>query len=240
MSGPTHERVKGERYWYKPGGYETDHLIDDLSDAALLAHMGVPRTYIDHAVNWKAFPDVVEAWLSNLPYIYRPSDENLKENMCGVGLILAGPGSTRKTTLAAAILLRVIRLKIPNTDPTKQNFTWHGALMGRFIDWQEVSDLFRSANSDEVDELLAKTLRTAMIPSGPVTHRADILVLDDISRERPTEYNAGELQRTLRRRSDNGYPTIITTNHPQDQWVANHGDVLAGFLRRSAIIVECE
>ena len=226
------------KYWYKPGGYETDHLIDDLSDPKLLAHMGVPRTYIDHAVNLTDFPDVVEAWLANLPYIYRPSDENLKENMCGVGLVLAGPGSTRKTTLAAAILLRVIRQKIHNTDPTGKNFTWHGALMGRFVDWQEVSDVFRSANSDEADEVLAKEIRTAMIPSGPVINRADILVLDDISRERPTEYNAGELQRTLRRRSDNGYPTIITTNNPQDQWAANHGDVLAGFLQRSSVVVE--
>lgn len=228
-----------DRYYYKPGGYETDHLIDDLSDADLLAHMGVPRTYIDHAVNWTDLPEEVELWIKNLPYVYRPSNENLKQNMCGVGLVLAGPGSTRKTTLAAAILLRVIRMKIHNTDPTGRNFTWHGACMGLFVDWQEASDLFRSANSDEDDELLAKTLRTAMIPSGPVVNRADFLVLDDISRERPTEYNAGELQRILRRRADNGYPTIITTNHPKDQWPANHGDVLAGFLRRSHIVVEC-
>lgn len=233
-------RIKGERYYYKPGGYETDHLIDDLSDERLLAYMGVPRKYIAHAValTEKDFPKEVRVWLENLPYIFRPSDENLSKDMCGVGLVFAGPGATYKTTVASAVLLRVIRKKIHNTDPTTRNFTWHGAAMGRFVDWQEASDVFRSANDDDGDELIAKEIRTAMIPSGPMINRADFLVLDDISRERPTEYNAGELQRTIRRRSDNGYPTIITTNHSKDQWAANHGEVLAGFLNRSSILVE--
>ena len=232
--------AKRERYYYKPGGYETDHLIDALTDEELLAHMGVPLTYIPHAVAMKSLPKDVERWLASLPFIFRPSYERLKAGMCGTGLVLCGPGSTRKTTTAAAILLWVIRKKVPNTDPTGHNFTWHGAAMGRFVDWQEASDLFRSANDEDDDGSAAKALRWAMYPTGPMSSRGDFLVIDDISRERPTEYNTGELQRIIRRRADEGYPTIITTNHPQQDWAKAHGEVLAGFIERSSIVVEFE
>lgn len=228
-----------KRYWYRPDGYETDHLIDSLTDEQLLLHAGVPMKYVRHAAEMKDdLPEEAEAWLKNMPYIYRPPVERLDKDLCGMGLILCGPGGTRKTTTAAAILLRALRLKTPNTDPTNHNFTWHGAAMGRFVDWQEASELFRSASRSEEDEMAAEEVRKYMKPNGPPIHRADFLVLDDISRERPTEYNAGELQRTIRRRSDNGYPTIITTNHPVEKWVDAHGDVLAGFLLRSAITIE--
>lgn len=234
--------MSSKRYYYKPGGYETDHLIHDLSDEELLAHMGVPMKYIRHAVASKDdLPDEVETWLSSLPNVFRPSFDRLEADLCGVGLIFCGPGSTRKTTTAASTLLRAIRAEIPNTDPTGHNFTWHGAAMGRFVDWQQASELFRTASSgDDEDASLAAEIRTAMRPSGPMLRRADFLVLDDISRERPTEYNAGELQRIIRSRSDNGYPTIITTNHPVKKWPEAHGEVLAGFLGRSAITVEFE
>jgi DNA replication protein DnaC len=77
-----------------------------------------------------------------------------------------------------------------------------------------------------------------MIPSGPTINRGDYLLLDDISRERVTEYNTGELQRIVRRRADNGYPTIVTTNHHPDDWEANHGEALADFFDRSFMHVE--
>lgn len=233
---------KKRRYYYKPGGYETDHLIDDLSDEKLLAFMGVPRKYIGYAAEMTEddFPEKVQAWIDNLPYIFRPPDENLKAGMCGVGLVLSGPGSKRKTTMASAILLRVIRRKIHNTDPSGHNYTWHGACMGRFIDWQKASSLFRSANSNENDAVTAEEIRTAMMPSGPMLNRADFLLLDDISRERPTEFNTNELQRILRERSDEGYPTILTTNHSKDDWATAHGEVLAAYITRSHVLVEFE
>jgi DNA replication protein DnaC len=231
--------TKKKRYWYRPDGYETDHLIDSLSDEELLAHMGVPVKYTRHAIEMQHdLPKEAEAWLRNIEYIYRPNFERLEKDLCGMGLILSGPGSTRKTTTAAAILLRAVRMKTPNTDPTGHNFTWHGAAMGRFVDWQEASELFRSASRSEEDDMAAEEVRRYMKPNGPAIHRADFLVLDDISRERPTEYNAGELQRTIRRRADNGYPTIITTNHSSEEWPDAHGEVLTGFLMRSAIVIE--
>ena len=225
--------------YVKKNGYPTHHLNAGMSDEELLAYMGVPLTYIDHAVEMTDFDPDIELWLENLPYIFRPSFENLKRDLCGKGLLLCGPPSTRKTTTAAAVLLRTIRKQIPNTDPTGQNKTWHGWAMGRFVDWQEASEAFRGANGDDEDaEEFAVEVRKAMHPSGPMERRADFLVLDDISRERPTDYNTGELQRIIRRRADNGYPTIVTTNSVPEDWDEKHGEVLAGFLTRAFMVVE--
>ena len=226
--------------YFKPGGYETDHLLNDLSVQQLLSHMGVPMKYVGDALAVD-LPAEVSKWLENLPFIFRPSYENLSRHLCGMGLIFYGEPGTRKTTTAAATLLAAIQTRTPNTDPTGHNFTWHGAAMGRFVDWQEASEVFRSANSGDEDEaMIANEIRTAMIPSGPMLNRADFLVLDDISRERPTEYNTTELQRILRRRGDNGYPTILTTNTQPEFWPAAHGEALAGYLSRAFTPVEFE
>ena len=158
--------------------------------------------------------------------------------MCGRGLLLYGPAGTYKTTTAAAILLHAVRRGLMNTDPTDRNITWHGWAMGRFVDWQEVSELFRSANDDEADDFDATEIRKALIPTGPTLNRADYLVLDDISRERATEWNTSELQRIIRRRGDNGYPTIVTTNTTPKEWESIHGEPLTDFFDRSFVHVE--
>lgn len=229
-----------KRYYFREGGYETDWLIDRVSDEELLMHMGVPATYVRNAVKMQNdLPDEVEEWLASLQYIFLPSMEDLDQGMCGTNLIFTGPGSTRKTTTAVSVLLRAIREGRRNTDPTGRNFTWHGKAMGRFVDWQDVSEVFRTANSGDEDAVFrAEQERMSMYPTGPVLSRGDFLVVDDISRERTTEFNSGELQRILRRRSDNGFPSIITTNHRPEDWDDKHGEVLAGFLRRSSIAVE--
>jgi hypothetical protein len=229
--------------YVKENGYETEHLIDSLSDGALLAHMGVPLMYVPHAVRMSESGDLydpeINDWLDNLPFIFRPSFDRMMEkpNLCGSGLVLYGPPSSHKTTTAAALLLYLARRKIPNTDPTGKNFTWHGAAMGRFVDWQEASASFRSASSDEDEDVAADEIRRAMIPNGPMTTRGDFLVIDDISRERPSDYNKGELQRTIRRRSSEGFPTIITTNLEPEEWAEFHGAVLAGYLARHFVPV---
>ena len=230
------------RYYRKKNPYPTDELIQRLDDSALLEHMGVPMRYHPHAIAMHDQPmlDEIENWFQRLPYVFRPHMTYQKErpNLCGVGLVLHGASGTRKTTTAVATLLRLIRMGVPNTDPTGRNFSWHGWAMGRFVDWQSASRLFREAVKDEDADIEATGLRVSMQPGGPMTTRADFLVLDDISRERRTEFNVGELQRTIRRRFDQGYPTIITTNHSPRAWEDTYGDVFAAFLGRAFIPVE--
>lgn len=234
--------TKHDRYYKRRKGYETDHLIDGSTDHELLEHMGVPQRYIEDAVRLydAGLPVEIEEWLDRMDYIFRPAKEKQAEEprWAGVGLVFYGESGTRKTTTAAATLLKAIRRPIINSDPTGRNFTWHGYAMGRFVDWQEASELFRDAVDDEDADEDATSLRIAMRPTGPAVSRGDVLVLDDISRERRTEFNTGELQRVLRRRHDWCFPTILTTNHSPDEWTDVYGEVMASFLGRAFVPVE--
>jgi hypothetical protein len=236
----------GRRYYRKTMPYETDALISRLDEAGLLSHMGVPMHAWPHVINMyeDPFGNLIDNWIRELPHIYRPQLTYQMEapEMCGRGLVLYGPSGTYKTTTAAAVLLRVVRMGVPNTDPTGRNFTWHGWAMGRFFDWQEVSELFRDSVKGDADtQDLELRTRVSMIPSGPMTEQANFLVLDDISREtRTTDFNVSQLHRILRQRQSHGFPTILTTNHAPEEWKDTYGDVLAAFLRRAFIPVEFE
>lgn len=224
-----------KKKFYRESGYSTDHLVQALDDISLLEHMGVPLKVAAHAVQDIPMDEALHWWIGELPHVFRPDRAHLvvKPELVGHGLILHGPTGTRKTTTAARLLLKVIRMQIPNTDPTGRNFTWHGCAMGRFVDWQVASDLFRrAAGQDEevVDE--AKAVARRMRPGGPMTERGDFLVLDDVSRERRTEFNSNELHRILRERHSGCYPTIITTNHDPSEWDDVYGEVMAGFMGR--------
>lgn len=228
---------------YNANGYDTDHLIQGMTDRELLGHMGVPDHIREYAI--RSQPDVlpaeIEFWIEHLPYIFRPQDDKNEEKpeLHAKGLILYGPGGKGKTVMASTLLLRVIRMGIKNSDPSLRNFTWHGWAMGLFVDWQDASELFRrAAGKDEEAAFMAADLVNHMKPGGEMDERGDFLVIDDISRERATEFNSGELQRILRRRQNYGYPTILTTNHSPKEWFDVYGDVLGAFLARSFISVE--
>ena len=231
------------RQYRKPKGYETDHLLDRLNDEQLLDHMGVPARYWGMVLNTpRDFPPEVLLWLESMPFIFRPNVEAQRQDplqQAGIGVVLYGEGGKGKTTMASALLLHLVRLRIPNIDPSGRNWTWSGAAMGRFYDWQACSEAFRLGNSgDEVHAANAERIRSAMRLSAPMLDRADFLVVDDISRERATEYNLTELQRILRHRYDNCVPSIITSNYRPSEWEQVYGDVMAAFMARAFVAVE--
>jgi hypothetical protein len=222
-----------KRYLVKESGYPTDRLLASMDDRALLTHMGVPLKFHLHAME-TTYGDAgkqVADWLDLLPYIFRPQYDRNAERpaLCGAGLVLHGPSGARKTTTAAAVLLASVRRNIPNADPSGHS-RWYGAAMGRYVSWQEVSALFREAISDDA---AAEAL-------DPMEDRADFLVIDDISRERATEYNVGRLAHVLRHRHEWGYPTILTTNHDPKSWKTVYGDVMGEFMHRAFIAVGME
>ncbi len=78
---------------------------------------------------------------------------------------------------------------------------------GKSVLWSNVGDLLRSLRAT----FNAKDQNEEMIISR-FAH-ASILVLDDLGKERPTEWAAEQLFAIFNRRYDYGKPTIVTTNY---------------------------
>lgn len=232
------------REYRKEGGYITDRLIKGMGDRELLMHMGVPPRLHPYAVRdvGRRMDERIEFWFEHLPYIFRPQQDKADEKpeLLGKGLIFYGPSGKGKTVAAATVLLRVIRMGIENADPTGRNWSWFGWCMGAFEDWQDASDMMRrgSSRSEENPAQESEAMNQRMLAMGPMENRGDFLVIDDISRERRTEFNSGELHRVLRHRENYGYPTILTTNHPPKDWTLVYDEALAGFLDRAFLPVE--
>lgn len=102
-------------------------------------------------------------------------------------LFIAGPIGTGKTMLASCLSLDLIKL-------------------GFSVLWSNVGDLLRALratfNSNENEE---DVIRRYSLPP--------ILVLDDLGKERPTEWAAEQLFAIFNRRYDLGKTTIVTTNY---------------------------
>jgi DNA replication protein DnaC len=109
-------------------------------------------------------------------------------------LYIAGPIGTGKTMLASCLSLDLIR-------------------SGRSVVWSNVGDLLRSLRATFNDR---DTNEAAIID-----HFANvsILVLDDLGKERPTEWAAEQLFAIFNRRYDYGKPTIVTTNYSGDDLI---------------------
>ena len=103
-------------------------------------------------------------------------------------LYIAGPIGTGKTLLASCLALDLIR-------------------HGKFVLWSNVGDLLRELRATfgnkEQNEIMVIDRFAA----------ASILVLDDLGKERPTEWAAEQLFAIFNRRYDHGKPTIVTTNY---------------------------
>lgn len=229
--------VAKRRKPYIRSHYPVDAVLD-LDDRDLMMHMGVPQEFCGPRRH--SMPLNVRNWLRSIQYIQRPTFERQDEkpDLIGAGMVFHGPGRTGKTTQAARLLLELVRLDIRSTDPALLNRAWHARSMGMFVDWQDASAKFRWAAGGSDTEGVVEKMRSHMIGEGSPKKRADFLVLDDISRERATAFNSGELHRILRHRSSNGLATIVTTNHAPSEWESVYGDVLAAYLANKFIQVE--
>jgi DNA replication protein DnaC len=109
----------------------------------------------------------------------------------GVGLIFSGTYGTGKTHLAAAITLSLINKGVPVVFGTLIN------LLGKIKE---------SYNDNSIDEYDITQLYTTV----------DLLVIDDLGKEKPSEWVLEKLYAIINERYENFKPIIITTNYDHE------------------------
>lgn len=209
-----------------------------------LMWMGVPPLLAQTALACTdPLPAGVAAYVAGVRYVFKPTDELFAEKpVGGFPLVLHGPAGTGKTIAAIRALAEIVSLRMPNVDPLYRyrRARHFRPAEGYWVDWPGVSELFRQDAGDDPAPEWPKI--KAILDGGCYQDGrlfgGQILVLDDLSRERATEYNRDRLQYILRKRYQNGLVTIITTNTHPDDWVGAYGEVMANFLGRTSISVE--
>ncbi|MEV6310007.1 ATP-binding protein [Streptomyces sp. NPDC051840] len=136
-------------------------------------------------------------------------------NIYGRGLLFAGHPGTGKTTLAAAILCELRR---------RWGATVYSSRYSDHIDRER--KLMRADSSTDPEELSRLTYAVERV------QWADVVLLDDTGHEHTTESKFAEdvLEQLLRRRYDEGLPTLITTNLSGNDWANRYSKALRSFM----------
>ena len=222
---------------------------DTVSDLDLLLAAGVPGTLARRAtaLTPKTMPSGAAYWVDHLDSIHKPSMDAVREepDLVGTGLVLCGESGKGKTIMAIQILLHILRSDRLHwvDDSTRSRLMF--SILGRFFDWQDLSEMLRRSNSDTPPAgwPLARGCLDGAPIAGEDPYRGPfsgggVVVIDDVSRERQTEYNRDRLHAILRKRNNDSLLTILTTNFSPDEWADVYGPVLSAFMQRAFIAVE--
>lgn len=174
-----------------------------------LIRAGVPIRYLDKSLDdFEAVPGAGGALAASRACVDKPA-----------GMLFIGRPGSGKTHLVVGIL-RALALRHADVDPTFSGFR------SRFAVVPEVLDTLRERIGDP------------NVPD-PLPHlmSAPLLVLDDLGREKPTEWVTDRLYVLVNRRYNAMLPTIVTTNYPLSELAERGYDAMVSRLRDSATVV---
>jgi DNA replication protein DnaC len=135
------------------------------------------------------------------------------------GLCLIGPPGIGKTHIAAAVLRRLIAEK---------------QVRGLFYDVRDLLRLIRSTYNPVVRTAEMDIIRPVMT--------AELLVLDDLGAEKPSEWVEETMNLIVNTRYNERRPTIFTTNYPNvpDELEVDSLKARVGFRMHSRLLEMCE
>jgi DNA replication protein DnaC len=218
---------------------------DSVDDYTLLRSAGVPHNLALRAaaLDEKKLP-LADRWVNFLDHVHKPTLEQVQEqpDLPGMGLVLWGGSGQGKTIKALHILLGILRSDRLHWVDDSVSSRLLFPILGYFFDWQDLSEVMRRSNSDDPPALWPAF--HAVLDGMPHLqydfgrYGGGAVILDDLSRERQTEYNQDRLHAILRKRYNETAITIVTTNFSPEYWLDVYGPVLSAFMMRSFVEVE--
>lgn len=152
-------------------------------------------------------------------------------------LLLSGPPGTGKTHLSVSILAAIIAAHLDSwpqavrmvSEDSESRAIVRPRLIVRFVVIPSFLDRIRASvrYAEQVDPL-----RELL--------EADLIVLDDLGRERPTDWVAERLYVLINERYNRQLPTVVTTNSTPEQLVRRGYDALVSRLAEDASFVRLE
>lgn len=191
-----------------PAPPTTEDPEDHLREA--LRRAGVPERFLDCSLDdYQPVEGTEKALAASRAIVERQR-----------GMLLIGRPGTGKTHLAVGIL-RGIALRRRPVDPTFAQFR------SRFVVVPEFLDQLRERIGDPgVEDPL------------PALKACPLLVLDDLGREKPTEWVTDRLYVLVNHRYNQKLPTIATTNYPLSELADRGYDAMVSRLREAAKVVQ--
>jgi DNA replication protein DnaC len=194
----------------QPPGPPPDYLGMALRNA------GIPERYIDRRLDtFEAIPGTEQA-LAAAHGIVRDA---LDDQRVSRGMVLVGKAGSGKTHLAVGILRAIAEAK-RDTDETFSLFR------SKFVVVPEFLDTLRERISDPM-------VRDPL----PALMEAPLVVLDDLGREKPTEWVTDRLYVLVNRRYNAKLPTVVTTNYALSELAQRGYDAMMSRLRDDAAVV---
>jgi DNA replication protein DnaC len=187
-----------------------------------MAHAGVPERYADaRFTNWRANPGTTSAL---------KAAQRCAEDPCN--LVLIGPWGTGKTRLAASIMAARVDAYLeqyPNEVISEgpEGIATRPPFASRFASVPQLLDALRRSYEyeDEPDPL-------------PALRRAPLLILDDLGREKATDWVLERLYVLIDDRYSRRLPTVVTTNYSLDELASRDYGAMVSRLTEDGIVVK--